>query len=51
MKTPPEVFVSVPWLLRLLHFKPLFQQVHSLHHRNTDIEPFAGLCMHPVEHL
>lgn len=26
-------------------------QVHSLHHRNTDIEPFAGLCMHPVEHL
>lgn len=36
---------------RLLHFKPLFQQVHSLHHRNTDIEPFAGLCMHPVEHL
>jgi hypothetical protein len=25
--------------------------VHSLHHRNTDIEPFAGLCMHPIEHL
>jgi hypothetical protein len=36
---------------RLLHFKPLYTQVHSLHHRNTDIEPFAGLCMHPVEHL
>jgi len=36
---------------RLLHFKPLFTQVHSLHHRNTDIEPFAGLCMHPVEHI
>lgn len=36
---------------RLLHYKPLFQQVHSLHHRNTDIEPFAGLCMHPIEHL
>ena len=36
---------------RLLHFGPLYQQVHSLHHRNTDIEPFAGLCMHPVEHL
>lgn len=36
---------------RLLHFKPLFSQVHSLHHRNTDIEPFAGLTMHPVEHL
>jgi len=36
---------------RLLHYKPMFAQVHSLHHRNTDIEPFAGLCMHPVEHL
>ena len=36
---------------RFLHYGPLYQQVHSLHHRNTDIEPFAGLCMHPVEHL
>lgn len=36
---------------RLLHYTPLYQQVHSLHHRNTDIEPFSGLCMHPVEHL
>jgi sterol desaturase/sphingolipid hydroxylase (fatty acid hydroxylase superfamily) len=36
---------------RLLHFGPLYNQVHSLHHRNTDIEPFSGLCMHPIEHL
>lgn len=36
---------------RLLHFKPLYAMVHSLHHRNQDIEPFAGLSMHPVEHL
>jgi hypothetical protein len=36
---------------RLLHFGPLYQHVHSLHHRNTDTEPFSGLCMHPVEHL
>eukprot|EP00325_Prymnesiales_sp_UTEX-LB-985_P002946 CAMPEP_0174713438 /NCGR_PEP_ID=MMETSP1094-20130205/14103_1 /TAXON_ID=156173 /ORGANISM="Chrysochromulina brevifilum, Strain UTEX LB 985" /LENGTH=436 /DNA_ID=CAMNT_0015912617 /DNA_START=149 /DNA_END=1459 /DNA_ORIENTATION=+ len=36
---------------RLLHFNALYAQVHSLHHRNTDIEPFSGLCMHPVEHL
>jgi hypothetical protein len=36
---------------RLLHFGPLYQQVHSLHHRNTDVEPFSGLCMHPIEHL
>ena len=36
---------------RLLHFGPLYQHVHSLHHRNTDVEPFSGLCMHPIEHL
>ena len=24
------------------------RQVHSLHHRNTDVEPFSGLCMHPA---
>ena len=36
---------------RLLHFGPLYQEVHSLHHRNTDVEPFSGLCMHPIEHL
>lgn len=36
---------------RFLHYDKLYQQVHSLHHRNTDIEPFSGLCMHPVEHL
>ena len=29
----------------------MYKYIHSLHHRNTDIEPFAGLCMHPVEHL
>ena len=36
---------------RLLHFGPLYIQAHSLHHRNTDVEPFSGLCMHPIEHL
>jgi sterol desaturase/sphingolipid hydroxylase (fatty acid hydroxylase superfamily) len=36
---------------RFLHFTDLYRQVHSLHHRNTDVEPFSGLCMHPVEHL
>jgi sterol desaturase/sphingolipid hydroxylase (fatty acid hydroxylase superfamily) len=36
---------------RMLHFAPLYYFVHSLHHRNTDIEPFSGTCMHPVEHL
>eukprot|EP00759_Apiculatamorpha_spiralis_P025936 PhF_6_TR29175/c1_g1_i2/m.42666 len=36
---------------RLIHFRPMFTQIHSLHHRNTDVEPFAGMCMHPMEHL
>lgn len=36
---------------RFLHFKPLYNMVHSLHHRNQDIEPFSGLTMHPIEHL
>jgi len=36
---------------RFLHMKSLYKYVHSVHHRNTDIEPFAGLSMHPIEHL
>ena len=36
---------------RLLHISALYRFVHSLHHRNIDIEPFSGLSMHPVEHL
>jgi sterol desaturase/sphingolipid hydroxylase (fatty acid hydroxylase superfamily) len=36
---------------RMLHFAPMYYFVHSLHHRNTDIEPFSGTCMHPIEHL
>lgn len=36
---------------RFIHIKALYKYIHSLHHRNTDIEPFSGLCMHPLEHL
>jgi len=36
---------------RFIHIRPLYKFVHSLHHRNNDIEPFCGLCMHPIEHL
>ena len=39
------------WAHHFLHFRVLYKYVHSLHHRNTDIDPFSGLCMHPVEHL
>jgi sterol desaturase/sphingolipid hydroxylase (fatty acid hydroxylase superfamily) len=36
---------------KFIHFRALYKYIHSLHHRNTDIEPFSGLCMHPIEHL
>jgi len=36
---------------RVLHIESVYSMVHSLHHRNQDIEPFAGLSMHPIEHL
>merc|ERR1719261_2064775 len=28
---------------RFIHIGPLYRFIHSLHHRNTDIEPFSGL--------
>ena len=36
---------------RLLHWPPLYRRFHSLHHRNTNVGPWSGLSMHPVEHL
>jgi sterol desaturase/sphingolipid hydroxylase (fatty acid hydroxylase superfamily) len=36
---------------RLIHWPPLYRNVHSLHHRNTNIGPWSGMSMHPVEHL
>ena len=38
------------WIHRLLHTNLLYR-FHALHHRNTDIGPWSGLSMHPVEHL
>ena len=35
---------------RLLHSRALYR-FHALHHRNTDVGPWSGLAMHPVEHL
>ena len=36
---------------RLLHWPPLYRVAHSLHHRNTNIGPWSGLSMHPLEHI
>ncbi|MFA9420035.1 MAG: sterol desaturase family protein [Gammaproteobacteria bacterium] len=36
---------------RLLHWPPLYRRVHYLHHRNTNVGPWSGMSMHPVEHV
>jgi len=36
---------------RLIHSTALYQRVHALHHRNTNVGPWSGLSMHPIEHL
>jgi sterol desaturase/sphingolipid hydroxylase (fatty acid hydroxylase superfamily) len=36
---------------RLLHWRPLYDAAHHLHHRNVNPGPWSGLSMHPLEHL
>jgi sterol desaturase/sphingolipid hydroxylase (fatty acid hydroxylase superfamily) len=36
---------------RLLHHPALYGRFHALHHKNTDIGPWSGMSMHPVEHV
>ena len=36
---------------RISHWKPLYDSAHYLHHRNTNVGPWSGLSMHPIEHL
>ena len=36
---------------RLIHNSAIYQRVHALHHRNTNVGPWSGLSMHPIEHL
>lgn len=38
------------WIHRMIHQPFLYRHVHSLHHRNTNVGPWSGLSMHPVEH-
>jgi lathosterol oxidase len=39
------------WIHRWLHWKPLYDLAHHVHHRNTNVGPWSGLSMHPVEHV
>ena len=36
---------------RLLHWQPLYRISHELHHRNTNVGPWTGISMHPIEHI
>jgi len=36
---------------RLIHTTELYKRIHSLHHRNTNVGPWSGMSMHPLEHL
>ena len=36
---------------RLIHTSKIYQHVHALHHRNTNVGPWSGLSMHPLEHV
>lgn len=36
---------------RLLHWRPLYNAAHYLHHRNINIGPWSGMSMHPIEHV
>lgn len=36
---------------RIIHKAPFYKRIHALHHRNTNVGPWSGLSMHPIEHL
>ena len=48
---PTLLSVHFFFIHRLLHFPVLYERFHRLHHRNIQIGPWAGMSMHPVEHI
>ena len=49
--TPIWISFHFYWIHRLIHWPPLYRLAHALHHRNTNVGPWSGLSMHPVEHV
>ena len=49
--TPIWISFHFYWIHRWLHWPPLYRLAHALHHRNTNVGPWSGFSMHPVEHL
>lgn len=51
LATPMWISFHFYWIHRALHWPPLYKLAHALHHRNTNIGPWSGLSMHPIEHV
>jgi sterol desaturase/sphingolipid hydroxylase (fatty acid hydroxylase superfamily) len=49
--TPIWISFHFYWVHRWMHWPWLYRFVHALHHRNTNVGPWSGLSMHPVEHF
>lgn len=49
--TPVWISFHFYWIHRWLHWPPLYKAAHALHHRNTNVGPWSGLSMHPLEHF
>ncbi len=47
--TPMWISFHFYWIHRVLHWPPLYRMAHALHHRNTNVGPWSGLSMHPIE--
>ena len=47
--TPLWISFHFYWIHRFLHWPPMYKIAHSLHHRNTNVGPWSGLSMHPIE--
>lgn len=48
---PPLLSTHFYFVHLFLHWPPLYEAAHKLHHRNTQIGPWAGMSMHPIEHV
>lgn len=47
--TPIWISFHFYWVHRWMHWPPLYRIAHAVHHRNTNVGPWSGLSMHPVE--
>lgn len=47
--TPLWISFHFYWIHRFLHWPPMYKIAHALHHRNTNVGPWSGLSMHPIE--